>query len=199
MQTAKPTLVVASGNAHKLRELAEMFGEYYRVISMTEAGFDGDIDETADTFAGNAVLKAETVCAAVGLPTLADDSGLAVDALNGEPGVLSARYCGRHGDDEANNDKLLRNMEGVTDRSAAFHCAIALKRPGEEPMVAEGICPGTILYERRGTGGFGYDPLFWYEPLQKTFAQLTEEEKNAVSHRARATEKMLEMIRELHA
>ena len=199
MGEQRPTLVVASGNAHKLRELAEMFGEYYRVISMADAGFDGDIDETADTFVGNAVLKAETVCAAVGLPTLADDSGLAVDALNGAPGVYSARYCGHHGDDDANNDLLLRNLAGVTDRSAAFHCAIALKLPGREPIVAEGLCPGTILYERKGTGGFGYDPLFWYEPLQKTFAQLTEEEKNAVSHRARATEKMLALIREMHA
>lgn len=199
MGEQRPTLVVASGNAHKLRELAEMFGEYYRVISMADAGFDGDIDETADTFVGNAVLKAETVCAEVGLPTLADDSGLAVDALNGAPGVYSARYCGHHGDDDANNELLLRNLAGVTDRSAAFHCAIALKLPGQEPIVAEGLCPGTILYERKGTGGFGYDPLFWYEPLQKTFAQLTEEEKNAVSHRARATEKMLALIREMHA
>lgn len=194
----KPALVVASGNAHKIKELQHIFGEYYTVVSMKAMGCDIDIDENADTFTGNAVIKAEAVCEATGLATLADDSGLAVDALGGEPGVYSARYCGHHGDDEANNEKLLAKMAGVTDRSAAFHCAIALKIPGKEALVAEGICPGVILHERHGNGGFGYDPLFLYEPLKKTFAELTEEEKNAVSHRAVASEKMLEIMKELH-
>ena len=193
----KPTLVAASGNAHKLKELRKIFGDLYRVISMKDVGFDGDIDENADTFAGNAAIKAEAVSQATGFPVIADDSGLAVDALGGAPGVRSARYAGEHGNDEANNNLLLKNLDGVENRSAAFHCAIALKLPGRETMIAEGLCPGVILHERRGTGGFGYDPLFLYEPLGKTFAELTEEEKNAVSHRARASAVMLEMMKSL--
>ena len=194
----KPPLVVASGNAHKLKELQAIFGDYYTVVSMQAAGFHGMIDENADTFAGNAAIKAEAVCAATGLPTLADDSGLTVDILDGEPGVLSARYAGNHGDDEANNALLLRRMKGKEVRTAAFVCAIALKIPGRDTLIAEGACPGVILEEERGSGGFGYDPLFLYEPLGKTFAELTEEEKNQVSHRARACEKMLAIMRELH-
>ena len=196
---ARPPLVVASGNAHKIRELQHIFGDYYTVVSMKDVGCDIDIDENADTFAGNAVIKAEAVCEATGMATLADDSGLAVDALGGEPGVYSARYCGHHGDDAANNAKLLGKMENILDRSAAFHCAIALKIPGREALVAEGVCPGKILYAQRGNGGFGYDPLFLYEPLKKTFAEINEEEKNAISHRARASEKMLEIMKELHS
>ncbi len=195
----RPVLVAATGNAHKLTELQHIFGEFYTVVSMHDVGFDGEIDENADTFAGNAAIKAEAVCAATGLPTVADDSGLTVEALNGEPGVYSARYCGHHGDDNANNDKLLAKMADVTDRRAAFRCAIALKRPGRPVLIAEGACPGVILYERRGTGGFGYDPLFLYEPLDKTFAEVTAEEKNAISHRARASARMLELLREERA
>ena len=119
--------------------------------------------------------------------------------LNGEPGVHSARYAGEHGNDEANNDLLLRRMEGAEDRSANFVCALALKMPGKEPLIAEGRCPGRMLYERRGTGGFGYDPLFLYEPLNKTFAELNEEEKNSVSHRARACEAMRKILEEHQA
>lgn len=195
----KPPLVVASGNEHKLRELQTIFGDYYTVISMKKAGFFGMIDENADTFAGNAAIKAEAVCAATGMPTLADDSGLTVDILDGEPGVMSARYAGMHGDDAANNALLLRRMKGKEVRSAAFVCAIALKIPGKDTLIAEGSCPGVILDEERGNGGFGYDPLFLYEPLNKTFAELTEEEKNQVSHRARACEKMLTIMKELHS
>lgn len=194
----KPPLVVASGNEHKLRELQHIFGDYYTVVSMKAMGFRSDIDENASTFAGNAVIKAEAVCAATGLPTLADDSGLTVDALDGEPGVLSARYAGQHGDDKANNALLLQRMRGKTARGAAFQCAIALKLPGREALVAEGSCPGVILESERGNGGFGYDPLFLYEPLNKTFAELTEEEKNQISHRARACEKMLAIMKELN-
>ena len=192
---APPVLLAATGNEHKLRELQKIFREEYTVLPMGAAGFHGEIDETAETFAGNAILKAEAVCAATGLPAIADDSGLTVEALGGEPGVYSARYCGRHGDDEANNDLLLKKREGVKDRGAAFVCALALKRPGEPPLVAEGRCPGTILFARRGTGGFGYDPLFLYEPLGKTFAELNGEEKNAVSHRARACAEMKRKLR----
>ena len=193
----KPVLLAATGNMHKLRELQELFRDFYTVLPMSAAGFDGDIEETADSFAGNAVIKAEAVCAATGLPAIADDSGLTVKALGGEPGVLSARYCGKHGDDEANNDLLLSRMADCPDREAAFVCALALKLPGREPLIAEGRCPGTLLRERRGTGGFGYDPLFWYEPLGKTFAELNEAEKNAVSHRARACEAMRRIMETL--
>ena len=196
---SKPVLVAATGNAHKLRELRALFGTYYHIISMTEAGFQGEIDENADTFAGNAAIKAEQVCQATGLPTIADDSGLTVDALNGEPGVRSARYAGVHGDDKANNNLLLEKMRGESNRACAFQCAIALKLPEKEPLIAEGSCPGTLLEEERGTGGFGYDPLFLYAPLGKTFAEFTDEEKNAVSHRARACEAMLTIMKELHA
>ncbi len=193
----KPLLLAATGNEHKLRELREMFRDYYTLQPMTAAGFFGPIDENASTFAGNAVIKAEAVCAATGLPAIADDSGLSVEALDGEPGVHSARYAGIHGDDEANNDLLLSRMEGKEDRTAHFECALALKLPGRDPIIAEGRCPGVLLHERRGTGGFGYDPLFLYEPLGKTFAELNAEEKNTVSHRARACAAMRELMAKL--
>ncbi len=191
-----PVLVAATGNTHKLSELQTLFAGRYTVVPMQAVGFDKEIEETADTFAGNALIKAEAVRDATGYPAIADDSGLTVDALGGEPGVLSARYCGHHGDDEANNDKLLKKLEGVEERSAAFHSVLALARPGREPLLAEGLCPGMILHERRGTGGFGYDPLFLYEPLNKTFAEITAEEKNQVSHRARAFREMQKLLEE---
>ena len=147
----------------------------------------------------NAAIKAEAVCAATGFPAIADDSGLCVDALDGEPGVLSARYAGEHGDDEANNDLLLRRMEGKEDRRARFMCALALKFPGKEPIIAEGSCPGTSLYKRQGTGGFGYDPLFLYEPMGKTYAEMNETEKNEISHRARAAREMAKIMAKICA
>ena len=190
---AKPWLIAASANQHKIQELQKMFSDYYTVLGMDQVGYTEDIDENADTFVGNAKIKAEAVSRATGFPTIADDSGLCVHALHEAPGVHSARYCGHHGDDEANNDLLLKNLEHETDRSAAFHCALVLETPGEEPKIAEGICPGVMLHARRGNGGFGYDPLFLYEPLGKTFAELTSEEKNEVSHRARACREMLKL------
>ena len=193
----KPVLLAATGNAHKLAELQHIFEDYYTILPMSAAGFTEDIEENGKTFSENAVIKAEAVSAATGLPAIADDSGLMVEALGGEPGVYSARYAGTHGDDEANNDLLLRKMEQEDNRSAQFVCALALKIPGQEPILAEGRCPGVLLRSRRGTGGFGYDPLFLYEPLGKTFAEVNEEEKNAVSHRARACEAMKEKMAEL--
>ena len=190
----KPLLLAATGNEHKLKELQEMFRDYYTLAPMSAAGFFGPIDENASTFAGNATIKAEAVCAATGYPAIADDSGLCVEALDGEPGVMSARYAGEHGDDEANNDLLLRRMEGKDDRRAHFMCALALKFPGKEPFIAEGSCPGTILYRRQGTGGFGYDPLFLYEPMGKTYAEMNETEKNEISHRARAAREMVKIM-----
>ena len=196
----KPLLVAATGNAHKLKELQHIFGEYYNVVSMYAAGFNANIEENATTFAGNAAIKAEAVCEATGYPTIADDSGLTVEALDDEPGVYSARYAMMNGEgegDKDNNNLLLRRMKGKTRRQCAFQCAIALAIPGQPTRIAEGSCPGVLLEEERGTGGFGYDPLFLYEPLNKTFAQLTAEEKNAISHRARACEKMIAIMKEL--
>jgi XTP/dITP diphosphohydrolase len=176
-----------------------MFKDFYTLAPMTSVGFFGPIEENASTFAGNAAIKAEAVCEATGLPAIGDDSGLEVDALDGEPGVYSARYAGEHGDDEANNDLLLRRMEGKEDRRASFKCALALKLPGREPYIAEGSCPGTILHKRQGTGGFGYDPLFLYEPMGKTYAEMNEQEKNEISHRARAAREMAKIMAEISA
>jgi len=191
---AKPVVLAATGNAHKLKELQKIFEDEYTIMPMSAAGFTDEIVEDGETFAENAAIKAEAVSAATGFPAIADDSGLMVTALGGEPGVYSARYAGKHGDDEANNDLLLSKMEDITEREAFFVCALALKFPGQEPILAEGRCPGVILHERRGNGGFGYDPLFLYEPLGKTFAQVTDEEKNAISHRARACAAMKEKL-----
>ena len=189
-------IVVATGNAHKLKELSDIFGGMVELVPMKAAGFTGDIVEDGDTFEANSAIKAEAVARFTGLPALADDSGLSVDALGGEPGVYSARYAGEHGDDQANNNLLLKNMENQTDRTCRFVCAMALALPGEETRVVRGECVGELLHERAGEGGFGYDPLFKYH-TGKTFAEMTEKEKNAVSHRAVASEKMRTVIAEV--
>ncbi|MDD6142388.1 MAG: ribonuclease PH [bacterium] len=189
-------IVVATGNAHKLKELSDIFGGLVELVPMKAAGFTGDIVEDGDTFEQNAAIKAEAVAKFTGLPALADDSGLSVDALGGAPGVYSARYAGDHGDDQANNDLLLKNMADITDRTCRFVCAMALALPGEETKVVRGECVGELLYERAGVGGFGYDPLFKYH-TGKTFGEMTEKEKNAVSHRAVASEKMREVLGEV--
>ena len=189
-------IVVATGNAHKLKELSDIFGGMVELVPMKAAGFTGDIVEDGDTFEANAAIKAEAVARFTGLPALADDSGLSVDVLDGAPGVYSARYAGEHGDDQANNDLLLKNMENQTDRTCRFVCAMALALPGEETRVVRGECVGELLHERAGKGGFGYDPLFKYH-TGKTFAEMTEKEKNAVSHRAVASEKMRAVIAEV--
>ena len=195
-------LVLATQNPKKLKEMNEILRHLgVEVVSEAELGVRIEVEETGETFTDNARLKATAVMQATGLPAVADDSGLCVDALNGGPGVYSARYAmmaGEGSGDAANNALLLRRMKGKTDRSCAFICALALKIPGRETLIAEGSCPGVLLEEERGTGGFGYDPLFLYEPLNKTFAEVTEEEKNQISHRARACEKMLEIMKGLH-
>ena len=192
----KPRLVVATGNFGKLREMRILLGDRFDVVSMQELGLAPDIDENGDTFEANALIKAEALMKLTGCATIADDSGLEVDALGGRPGVYSARYSGVHGDDEANNDKLLEELRDVPDekRTARYGCAMALCRPGREPVVARGTCEGRILRERRGEGGFGYDPLFLSADFDKTFAEATMEEKNAVSHRARAIKALLELL-----
>ena len=188
----KIRLVVASGNKNKLREIAEIFTDF-EVCSQKEMGFDEDVEETGTTFAENALIKARAASAALGEMVLADDSGLCVDALDGAPGVYSARYCGYHGDDEKNRKVLLKNMEGITNRRAHFTSAIALVYPDGRELLAEGHTYGEILHEETGNGGFGYDCLFFNDDLQKSFGVATAEEKNKVSHRFRALQELLKI------
>ena len=195
-EMARERLIVASNNANKLKEFEAILGERYRIVSMREAGIDADIEENGTTFEENALIKAEYVAKATGCAAIADDSGLEVDALGGAPGVYSARYCGRHGDDEANNDLLLANLRDVpAPRTGRYVAAIALVRPGRAPIIRRGTCDGEILFERRGQGGFGYDPLFQCE-TGETFAEVSMETKNAISHRKRGIMAVLAALKE---
>jgi XTP/dITP diphosphohydrolase len=187
------TLVVATGNAGKAREIAAaLAGLPLRVISLADLGVAADFEETGSTFARNARGKAAFYSERTGLPTLAEDSGLVVDALGGSPGVLSARFSGPGADDARNNRKLLRLMKDVPDerRGARFVCCMVLARGGRPVKQVTGRVPGLILRQARGSGGFGYDPLFFHRRLGRTFAELAPEEKNAVSHRGRAIRAM---------
>ena len=183
----KQKLVFATNNAHKLEEVAAILGDAYQLLSLREIGCDVDIPETAETFAGNAMLKAQFIKEHYGYDCFADDSGLEVDALNGEPGVYSARYSG--GGSDANMDKLLHNLTGKSDRGAQFRTVIALLI-GDDTQLFEGIVRGTIIEERRGAEGFGYDPIFVPDGYDLTFAQLGGEIKNRISHRAKAVEQL---------
>ena len=191
-------LVIASNNAHKVTEIKAILGDYYEeILSLRDAGINIDVEEDADTFEGNAYKKAAEVFAVADADAvLSDDSGLEVDALNGAPGVYSARYAGEGHDDQANNEKLLENMKDVPQdkRTCRFVSAVALVRKEGEPVVVRGAVEGRLLYAAEGSNGFGYDPLFFYEPFNKSFAQLTAEEKNAVSHRKRALEALREKL-----
>jgi XTP/dITP diphosphohydrolase len=171
-------MVLASTNAHKLEELSAMLAGYTFAL-----GPKLEVEETGSTFAENALIKARAFLAATGKPALADDSGLAVDALGGRPGVYSARYAPT---DRERIAKLLGELEGVADRGAAFICAMALALPDGRVIAVEGRCAGVITDGPRGVGGFGYDPIFLVPGLGRTFAELTAEEKNRVSHRALA-------------
>ncbi len=187
----KNTIVAATGNAHKLKEIRAILQDW-NIISEKEAGFVGDVEETGLTFAENAELKARAVCNQTGLPALADDSGLCVEALGGAPGVYSARYSG--GGDKENRALLLKNMQTISDRRAYFCCAVALVFPDGKVLRAEGCTFGTILQEERGENGFGYDSLFFSDDLQKSFGQAGEEEKNSVSHRGRALKELIKLL-----
>lgn len=185
-------IVLASRNKNKIKELHMFIAPIdpsIEILSLDDIGFVGDIDENGTTFEENALIKAQTV-ASMGYIGVADDSGLAVDALNGAPGVYSARYSGEHGDDHKNNMLLLENIKNVPDeqRTAQFVSVIACAFPNDmhEPIVCRGECPGTILHAYRGNGGFGYDPLFYYAPFDKTYAEMNLDEKNKISHRANA-------------
>lgn len=192
---SKQKLVIASGNKGKIREISDMLPEY-EVISYKDLGFNEEIEETGSTFFENALIKAKTVALALNLPALADDSGLEVDALGGAPGVYSARYAG-DGDDEHNNDLLLKNLEKESNRSAKFVCCMVYYTPEGKYVWAQGETHGEILFERQGTNGFGYDPLFFSKDLNKSMGIASEEEKNTVSHRARALAEIKEKIKEL--
>ena len=191
-------LIIASNNEGKIREYKDVLEPFgFQTVSQGEENIHLEVEETGSTFEQNAALKARAIYDLSHCCVIADDSGLEVEALDGEPGVYSARYAGEHGDDEANNDLLLSRMEGKEDRAAAFKCALALKIPGKDTIIAEGSCPGVLLTERRGTGGFGYDPLFLYEPMNKTYAEMNAEEKNQISHRSRAAEMMRSIMSQL--
>ena len=179
--------VLATHNPGKIQEMQAILSQLgVEVVSPAEQGVDVDVEETGETFAENAMLKAKAICAAAGLPAIADDSGLCVDALNGGPGVYSARYGGEGLDDAGRTALLLQNMRGQTTRAAHFACAIACAFPNGDTLTAEGRCDGAIAFAPMGEGGFGYDPVFLVPEKAKTFSQMTAEEKNEISHRGRA-------------
>lgn len=187
------TLVFATNNLHKLEEVRDILGGSFRIASLKEIGCTDDIPETADTLEGNSLQKARYVKEKFGYDCFADDTGLEVEALGGAPGVFSARYAGPGHDSEANMQKLLKELERKTNRQAQFRTVVALLLDGEE-YTFEGIVRGTILTERRGTAGFGYDPVFVPEGYAETFAEMGSEEKNRISHRARAVQKLADFL-----
>ena len=178
-------LVIASENKGKLREIREILKDKYEVVSMGEMGFNQEIIEDGETFYENAYKKAKTVAEALNMDALADDSGLCVEALNGAPGVYSARYAGGHGDDKANRDFLLKNLEGVENRKAKFVSSIVLVRTDGSVVEGLGETYGVIGYEEQGENGFGYDNIFISDDLGISFGLASNEEKNKVSHRYR--------------
>ena len=179
--------VLATHNPGKLREMSDILSHLgVEVVSPADLGLTVEVEETGTTFAENAMLKAKAICAASGLPAIADDSGLCVDALNGGPGVYSARYGGEGLDDRGRYTLLLNSMRGQTTRSAHFACAIACAFPDGKTLTAEGRCDGAIAFAPLGEGGFGYDPVFLVPEKGKTFGQRTAEEKSAISHRGKA-------------
>ena len=199
-------IVLASRNQKKIKELRTILGETFpdlTILSLDDVGIYGEIEEDGDTFEKNALIKAR-VAASSGYIGIGDDSGLEVDALGGEPGVYSARYAGRCGyagehDDEANNDCLLEKLSQVPagERGGAFVCAIGCVFPDGREFTVRGEVRGEILFSRAGEGGFGYDPLFYYPPFSKTFAELSAEEKHSVSHRGRAIARLAEQLTEM--
>lgn len=189
-------LIIASNNAHKLVEIKAILGSVFEeIVSLKEAGIDHDTVEDGSTFMENAIKKAREIAELSGCCALADDSGICVDALNGAPGIYSARFSGVHGDDKANNRLLLEKLEGAESRKAHYTCAIALVRPDGSTVTAEGYLHGEIGFEEKGENGFGYDPLFILPQYGCTTAQISSEEKNAISHRAEALKILLEKLK----
>ena len=189
-------IVLATNNSHKVSEFRSAFsqmGVEAELLTVKETGFQGEIIEDADSFDGNALIKAKTLCEYTGLVAIADDSGLAVDALDGAPGVYSARFAGEGATDEQNNEKLLAILKSMPEasRDAKFVCSICVCRPDGGILYAHGESKGIIIDEYKGDGRFGYDPIFYYPPMNKTFAEMTKEEKNQISHRGRAIKELL--------
>ena len=190
-------LIIASNNAHKLTEIKAILGGMFEeVLSMREAGIDHETVEDGTSFMENAVKKAREIAEISGCCAIADDSGICVDALDGAPGIFSARFCGRHGDDQANNDLLLEKLKNTPDseRGAHYTCAIALARPDGSIVKAEGYMYGVIGHEEKGENGFGYDPLFILPEYGMTSAEISPEEKNRISHRAQALQLLLKEL-----
>ncbi|WP_287679968.1 non-canonical purine NTP diphosphatase [Bacteroides sp.] len=187
-------LVFATNNAHKLEEIRAILGDKVEILSLNDIDCHADIPETADTLQGNAALKAQYIYDNYGLDCFADDTGLEVEALNGAPGIYSARYAGGEGhDSEANMKKLLSEMQDKDNRKARFRTVICLIEGGKEHFF-EGIVNGSIIRERKGGAGFGYDPVFMPDGYSETFAEMGNDEKNKISHRARAVQKLCEYI-----
>lgn len=187
-------LVFATNNPHKVEEIRCKLGDLFQIKTLNELGCHDDIPETSDTLQGNASQKSHYLYEKFGCNCFADDTGLEVEALNNEPGVYSARYAGTDKDSEANMQKLLQNLEGISNRRARFRTVISLILDGKEYFF-EGIVYGTILTEKHGAEGFGYDPIFQPEGYSQSFAELTMAQKNAISHRGRAVEKLLEFLK----
>jgi XTP/dITP diphosphohydrolase len=180
-------LVLATRNSGKIAEFRELFsGSGIEIRSLDDFGPIPPVAEDGETFEDNAVLKARFTARVLGLPAIADDSGLSVTAIRGEPGIYSARYAGEDATDRENNLKLLERLDGIAEREAAFVCILAIAVPRGPALIYEGVCEGVIATSLAGDKGFGYDPLFYYPPMKKTFAQMTSAEKNRVSHRGRA-------------
>ena len=190
----KKKLVFATNNAHKLEEIAAILGEKIELLSLKDIECTADIPETADTLEGNATQKAEYIYQQYGLDCFADDTGLEVEALDGAPGVFSARYAGEGHNSEDNMQKLLHNLQGVTNRKAQFRTVICLIWDGKRYLF-EGICKGKIIEEKRGNAGFGYDPIFVPEGYDQTFAELGNDIKNSISHRAKAVELLCNFLK----
>lgn len=188
-------LAIATNNAHKLEEIRAILGDSFdELLSLKDLGIDVDVEETGTTLEENSLLKARTICDICGMPTLADDTGLMVDALDGAPGVYSARYAGEAHNDKANRLLLLKNLDGVENRRAHFATVITICYPNGDFITSNGRVEGSILHEERGSEGFGYDSLFYSDELKKTFAEASQQEKNSVSHRGRALTAMLEKL-----
>ena len=191
-------LLIATGNPGKVRELAELLRDVpFKVVSLGDLDLPSEVEEPADTFEGNAVIKAEAYARMSGLLTLADDSGLEIDALNGAPGVHSRRFAGEDATDEERVQIVLQKLDGVPweQRTARYRCVLAVAAPDSDTVTCEGVCSGIINRELRGSGGFGYDPVFYLPEYQKTVAEMSLEEKNQVSHRAKAARQAVALLK----
>lgn len=188
-------LIIASNNKHKIYEIKKILGNSFdEILSLSEAGIDHETIEDGETFMENAVKKAQEIAEISGAASLADDSGITAHALGNEPGVYSARFAGVHGDDEANNALLLERLADKADKSAHYTCAMALAYPDGRIVTAEGYMYGSITPDRRGERGFGYDPIFIPDGESRTVAEMTDEEKNAISHRAKALSALISKL-----